>query len=904
MNQATSLPLPPPSSSIERLNLELAPVIEELRNICEQDPISPQLALTATESLLRLRHTFIDNDCPREAKDCFRHQNGFQLLLVLISKLAEIYDAELPKDEKKSLLTLHKDALEVLAEGLKEHFGNQRYFTKKIPGGGKTVLEKSLLTLATKLGSAEAETQQFYGGILAAALCQETVAGLFTALAAESQLNENSLSPDDVRQSVDKGMGTSETVEVSEFLGLFIRVWLMQSSLFGHHKTQRLAVPACLCQLASQSERNVVALHATGMLTSILPLLFSNDCSEDEKSLYQELARLLCTQGLSNLDDAVALYRNAHGSSDILRFLLDVLKRSKQPPFIHFDLSLHGYCSVEFSSLGRTFPPAISAGYTLSVWARFDRFDTSTHTTIFGAFDARQTCFLLMYLEKDTRHLILQTSISGPRPSVRFKSISFQPNRWYHIALVHKKPRPPSYSRASLFIDGEFVEQLKIEYPNVPVTGVPNKTPRVQAFFGTPQDLAMRLGKGVSTSRWSLAGATLLDEAYSDDMISVFYNLGPRYYGNFQDCMGSFQTYRASAALNVRNEHLHPGKEELSDIVTAIRRKASALVREGSILVNVSPVAILDDDDSSNVDESQLVRCLSRPAARNLQQLTKAGGNLVAVNGATPAINGALTQTHGVGILAGDPVVAVPQSLDDASWRLGGCAAVHLSLVQAASTADSLVMAVEVLYESVQDNWRNSEAMERENGYGILAALLREKLGCPLGNYTAAPKTSVVCSGYEERSAVASRLLRLTLGFVGYDFEHPHRSIIVNPLAYRILMVDLDIWRFGELDLLELYYSQFCIFATGGPYRRFNAKRLSRMRKLLPHLPFIIFMLIVDRCHQETAGSSEGRGFHPRWLASFHKGLQIAYGELPVCGLTPFPGPFHYLRFAQTEGTD
>ena len=907
MNQATSLPSLSPSSSIERLNHELSPVIEVVRNICEQDPISPQLALAATESLLRLRHTFIDNDRPKEAKDCFRHQNGFQLLLVLISKLADIYDAELPKDEKKGLLTLHKDALGVLAEGLKENFGNKRYFTKKITGGGKTVLERSLLSLATKLGSAETETQQFYGGILAAALCQETVAGLFTALAAKSQQNEDPISPGDVRHSVDKGMGTSETVEVSELLGPFLRVWLAQSSLnYGQHKAQRLAVPACLCQLASQSERNVVALHATGMLTSILPLLFSNDCPEDEKSLYQELARLLCAQGLSNLDDAVALYRNAHGSSDILRFLLDVLKRSKQPPSIHFDLSLHGYCSVEFSSLGRTFPPATSAGYTLSAWVRFDRFDTSTHTTIFGAFDASQTCFLLMYLEKDTRHLILQTSISGPRPSVRFKTISFQPNRWYHIALVHKKPRPPSYSRASLFIDGEFVEQLKIEYPNVPVTSVPNKTPRVQAFFGTPQDLAMRLGKGVSTSRWSLAGAILLDEAYSDDMISVFYNLGPRYYGNFQDCMGSFQTYRASAALNVRNEHLHPGKEELSDIVTAIRRKASALVREGSILVNVSPVAILDDDDSNNVDESQLVRCLSRPAAKNLQQLTKAGGNSVAVNGATPAINGALTQTHGVGVLTGDPVVAVPQSLDDASWRLGGCAAVHLSLVQAANTADSFLMAVEALYESVQDNWRNSDAMERENGYGILAALLREKLGCPLGNYTAAPKTSVVCSSYEERSAVAFKLLRLTLGFVGYDFEHPHRSIIVNPLAYRILMVDLDIWRFGELGLLELYYSQFCTFATGGPYRRFNAKRLSRMRRFSHHLPEFgpCPMLMINRRHQEAAGSSERRGFHPKWLASLHKGLQIAYGELPVCRLASFPGPFHYLRFAQTKGTN
>lgn len=840
MNQATSLVSPSPSSSTERLAAELIPVIEELKEICDKDPLTPQLALTATESLLRLRHTFIDSDQSKEAKDAFRHKNGIQLLLDLIGNIAELYDAGLSKDEKKGLLALHKDTLGVLAESLKEHHGNKNYFSRGISGGGQATLEQALLVQARKVDSEEAETQQFYGGILAAALCQETVTGLFTTLAANFQQNENPLSPDDVRHAVDKAMGTSETIEVAELLGPFLRVWLMQSTSVSGHNIQRLALPACLCQLASQSERNVVALHATGMLTSILPLLFSNECRGNEKVLYQELARKLSAQGLSNLEDAVALYRNAHSSPDLLRFLLDVLKRSKQPPFIHFDMSLHGYCSVEFSSLGRPFPPATSAGYTLSVWARFDQFDSSTHTTIFGAFDTSQTCFLLLYLEKDTRHLILQTSIRGPRPSVRFKSIVFQPNRWYHIALVHKKPKPPSYSRASLFIDGEFVEQLKIEYPSVPVASTPNKAPRVQAFFGTPQDLAMRLGREVSNSRWSLAGAILLEDAFSDDMISVFYNIGPRYYGNFQDCLGSFQTYRASAALNVRNEHLHPGKEELSDIVTAIRRKASALIDEESILVNVSPVSVLNNDDSNNVDESQLVRCLSRHAAKNLQQLTKLGGNAVAVNGATPAINDALTQSHGVGILTGDPVVAVPQSLDDASWRIGGSAAVHLSLVQAADTADSLAMAIEALYESVQDNWRNSEAMERENGYGILAALLREKLGCLLGGYSAAPKTTVVWSTYDERSALAFQLLQLTLHFVGYDFEHPNRSIIINPLAYRVLLVDLDIWRFGKLGLLELYYTQFSNFAIGGHFRRFNAKRLSRMRKFQAP-PFFFF---------------------------------------------------------------
>src|SRR5699024_9553650 len=161
-------------------------------------------------------------------------------------------------------------------------------------------------------------------------------------------------------------------------------------------------------------------------------------------------------------------------------------------------------------------------------------------------------------------------------------------------------------------------------YPYVPVAGVPNKAPRVQAFFGTPQDLAMRLGKAVSTSRWSLASAILFDEAYSDDMVSVCYNLGSRYYGNFQASLGSFQTYKASAALNLRNEHLHPGKEEHSDIVTAIRRRASVLVRESSILINVSPIAVLDDDDNNSTGDSHLTKSLSKQAAKNLHLLTKA----------------------------------------------------------------------------------------------------------------------------------------------------------------------------------------------------------------------------------------------------------------------------------------
>jgi hypothetical protein len=766
-----------------------------------------------------------------------------------VKKLSELYEpTELSAEERRTLLTLYKDALAVLAESLKGDFGNKRYFAKRIPGGGTAALQEALDIIVPRFNSTQGDAEQFYGGILAAALCQEAVADIFTTLNAKFQLVEELL-PQDIKAEVDRRIGRSETVEVPELLGPLLKGWLKQSaSPPSEYRVQRLVLPACLYQLAYQSQRNLTTLHATGTLSSILPILFGGDRIESERILYQDVAQLLCSQGLTSLEDAATLYRQAHGCARMLRFLVGVLKCSKEPPSIQYDMSLHGYSSLEFSTLGRPFPPVTSSGYTIAVWARFDTFDPSTHTTIFGAFDASQSCFLLAYLEKDTRNFILQTSIKGTRPSVRFKSIAFEPNRWYHICVVHKKPRPPSHSRASLFVDGEFVEQLRIDYPCVPVSNTPNRLPRVQAFFGTPQDLAMKLGKAVSVSRWSLANAILFEEAHSDDMVAVFYNLGPRYFGNFQDCLGSFQTYKASATLNLRNELMHPGKEEASDIVTAIRRKASVLIREGSILINISPMSVLDDDDNNNIDESQLVKRLSRKAIKNLRQLTKAGGNAVAANGAVPSLNDALTQAHGMGVLTGDPVVSVPHSLDDVSWRIGGCAAVHLSLVHAAKTTECLILAVEALYEAVQDNWRNSEAMERENGYGILAAILRDKFG--LGHSSMTSRGPSICSNVEERAALGLELLRLTLKFVGYDFECPNRSIITNPLAYRVLLVDLDIWRLGDPALLSLYYSQFSTFAAESNFRRFNAKRLSRMRRFMPvtlRLLHFLFSLTISK---------------------------------------------------------
>lgn len=829
-------PSSPVTSIAARLLSELYPVIETLKGVTTPQLISLQHVLASKEPLLRLRHTFIDDDSPKVAKDTFRQLRGFQMLLDLTKRLTDLYDpVELSDEDRRSILTLLKDVHGVLAESLKDHQGNKKYFVKRAGGEGIATFEQNLGLLCEKLNREDSsirDMEQLYGGLFAAALGQEMLSDVFTTVRMKLERdNEDAITPAEVQKVVSETLGTPETVENPDFLGPFLRLWLSQSSDISKHPIQRLVMPAALFQLASQSRRNLLALHTTGILTAILSTIGDSHRPKEEIALYYELAEILCVEGINNLDDAVDLYRRAHDSPELSKFLLNAVKSSKTPPCIHFDLSRHGYSSVELSTLGRSFPPTASAGYTLAIWARFDQFDPSAHTTIFGAFDATQTCFVLAYLEKDTRNFILQTSIKGSRPSIRFKSVVFQPGRWYHICLVHRRPRATSSSRALLFINGEFVEQLKAEYPCVPANRIPHKPPRVQAFLGTPQDLATRLGKGVSSSRWSLASAMLFEDAYSDDLISVFYHLGPRYHGNFQDCLGSFQTYTASAALNLRNESLHPGKEEHSDIVTAIRQRASSLIPEHTVMINISPTAVLDDDDNNNIDESQLVKSLSKNAAKTLNHLIRSGGNAVVINGAVPAINDALTQPHGVAILTGDPVVTVPQSLDDASWRIGGCAAVHLSMVMSATSAESLLLAVEILFEAIQDSWRNSEAMERENGYGILAALIREKLGFPSSFQNIAPRAASICSDVRDRNALATKLLQLVLGFVGYNLQHPNRSMITNPLAYRVLLVDLEVWRAGDIPLLDIYYTQFITFAVESQHRRFNVKRLSRMRK-------------------------------------------------------------------------
>lgn len=802
----------------------------------------------------RIRQTLLETSSANYVKDTFRRVDGFERLISTLQEILGHYEDQCKANkDHPALLDLMQVLFEVLSAALQDHKGNRKYFRYRLNGGGweaiRRISQELLQPGPAKQRSKSAMIERLFGSLLSCALNDETLVGLFGRLNRQIDEDLDGRPNTDcaliTRQLLEKEVGTLAFLQNPEALSTMLELCstLRNASDAADNPGDfiSLSVPTIIAYVAGLSAHNLIALHGTGLLSTILGYMTTTSYNASHVSELRSLAIPLLKLGVTNLNDAHLLYRNASSSPLLADLLFLALTLSHSAPYLHFDLSLHGYASIELPNIGRAFPPvSSSAGYTLSMWLYVVRFDPNSHTTLFGAFDSSQTCFVLVYFEKDTRNLIFQTSVTSSRPSVRFKSTIFQENRWYHTSIVHRRSKPTSSSRASLFVNGEFVEQVKSHYPMLPPNSASTETigslsldrtnNPVQAFLGTPQDLASRLGRGVIFTQWRLASAHLFGDALSDDLIAVHHQLGPRYSGNYQDSLGSFQTYQASAALNLRNESLHPGKEEKSDILTAIQQKASHLLPESQILLNISSTAVLNDNEQNN-NETQLVRCLSKPARNTLRNVTRGGRNALAINGAIPSIDEALLHTFGFATITGDPAVTIPRSIDDAAWCIGGCAAVGLALLEAAYSGDAVIRALKILFESVRDNWRNSEAMERENGFGVLSSLLSSKLS--LGHMKAMNDNEPLESpSGDNRNLYKLPLecLTLILEFVGYREDKLEESVINNPLAYRVLLVDSDMWRSVAPSVQRLYYKQFTIFGVGSKYHRFNAKRLSRMR--------------------------------------------------------------------------
>lgn len=861
---------------------------------------------------------------PSPPQDDFRRLNGFQALLDVLKAFSGFYNPQKRTvAERKSLFDLIHMVLAVISTNFRGHPGNRRYFQDRAEGGGWEALEQIIASIGVGGSDADLWTNsQLFGKLLSFALDDQRLdqlcGQLIPAPNDDTPREEPSDGDEDVPavtmkedpRAVDLGamdqkikdiIRPTTVIQNPEIFRTIVGFWESIPRRRGAPVNPvSMIVLNTLLAVASASSFNLSAIHGTGALSRFLRLLFAQDCvlADEEREKVLPLCKSLMSLGIDQLADAQFLLKSDDPAAS--EFCLSMAEQYRGPAFIQFDLSLHGHGSVELPTLGRPFPPPSAPGYSFTTWVKFDRFDPRSHTTLFGVFDSTQTCFLLAYIERDTKNFILQTSVTSSRPSVRFKSVTFKEGAWYHIAIVHRRPKTLSTSKASLYVNGEFVEQIRSAYPNPPppppppplsnastesfasFTSSSSKTNPVQAFLGTPRDLSTQIGPGLVLSKWSLASAHLFEDIMSDDFLAVHFRLGPRYQGNFQDCLGGFQTYEASASLGLRNETFHVGKEESSDILKAIRDKASTIMPESKVLMSTLPRAVFRTD--GKFMDSLLFRSLSKNAAGSLFHSTTKNGTAVAINAAVPCINDALVRLNGVSLLTGDPVLATPFYFDDNLWRLGGFTSVALKLVERASTAEELQRSVELMLICINSSWRNSEAMERDNGYAILSMLLRAKLGYSMAA-SDNPSWRLQLTS-DERNRLSFRLLSLVLHFVGYNSAEPLDSFILNPLAYRILLIDPDTWRKSAPRTQELYYKQFMTFAQRSKHHQFNSRRLLRMSTFLApmeHLRFGMPVLItcgagiIKRLLDALKAETVSEDILPHFMESFETLVKCNY---------------------------
>ncbi|GAB7359792.1 hypothetical protein MBLNU230_g6961t1 [Neophaeotheca triangularis] len=792
---------------------ETAKLIRQLSQLPEESNLPDALDLQHLETTLVSK---------RGSKDVFRRGGGFQVLLDWIKR----FGVSTEQDELRRSLVALRPVFSVLAEAFREHSGNERYFTTRLEGWA--VIEESLGHMRSNLQelSSSSETMDewlatLYSSLLALALGDSTF-GL-------PQLLDEDAS--DTRMNGKHVVFNPRAIHVLLRLACYNAQYRESTGL--DIRISSIAI-ARIGQTAALSLGNNVALQRVDAMSILLDVfLRDNDPEPLQKAIFSALS-IIGKLGLERLESVQALVRKASERDDARRLLLRLSEESKTPSVIQFDLRQHGYSSLELPTLPRTFPP--NNAYSLACWIRLDTIDLDCHTTVFGAFDASQTCFVLAYIEKESQQLILQTSVKSARPSVRFKSTRFKQGRWYHVTVVHRKGTSDSrQSPAMLFVNGNFAEQVKCAYPESPPeaqeqqatlslgSGGTRRVRPVQAFFGTPHDLALRHGRDKVASCWSLGSAQLYQAPLSDEFIAVQHRLGPRYTGNSQDCLGPLLTYRASAELNRYNELLHPDKTDKSDIIAATEGRGSDVVPESRLLLSIIPSAVVSLEDLKQ-------RELPRKALTRIKQLAQ-NADFVALNAAIPTVSEAIGQSYGAAILTGEPIVAISHALDDATWRLAGSLPALIRILECANTKSAFLESLELFFVCVKDNWRISEAMEKGNGFGILALLIREKLGFELGASTQVlTKKASAPLAPEQRQGLPCELLHLILDFVGYNKEAPEDSIIVNPMAYRVLLIDFDTWRRCDVATQKSYYAQFIHFTTRNKHQAFNCKRLTRMR--------------------------------------------------------------------------
>ncbi|KAI9273684.1 hypothetical protein BY458DRAFT_533167 [Sporodiniella umbellata] len=288
-----------------------------------------------------------------------------------------------------------------------------------------------------------------------------------------------------------------------------------------------------------------------------------------------------------------------------------------------------------------------------------------------------------------------------------------------------------------------------------------------------------------------------LYNALEKETIKMIHSLGPRYDALFQDTLKPFQTHRATMALFLDlREGLKGTRQDEQLMAGIVSGSLFQAIPEDKITFAFFANNVLSEKINTGFLSTgmSMATCQALEAEENNYRMI--------LNSALPKLDLSISRPRSMGYFVGEPVVAHPLALDESIWKLGGCSVI-MKLIELSKTTESLCKTVAFLFEILNHSWRISIDMERSRGYELLAYLLKRK-----------------------RNLITLELFELILSFIGKNKNNLGDSIINNPLAYRYIILNFEVWKKTNLDVQKAHLEQFVLFTNISNFRSFNLKQL------------------------------------------------------------------------------
>ncbi|KAJ3211572.1 hypothetical protein HDU67_004427 [Dinochytrium kinnereticum] len=478
----------------------------------------------------------------------------------------------------------------------------------------------------------------------------------------------------------------------------------------------------------------------------------------------------------------------------LLDLILHGLRHGRSPEYIHFNMLLNDYCCLSIPDFARVFPPA--TGYTFLCWFQVERFDSKSEIPLLHMIDAEDKTRLRIVIESvpTSRKIRIDTF----KTTVRFDSAVIKEGEWYHLAVVHQKPRMTA-STIDVYLNGIAIDHLKCGY-----LGHPGSVSKIRTYFGVPPELAL---SEKSQSIWNIGPSYFIEETLMDaNGVRMISNIGFEYSSNFQGTFSKYQTHEILHTLSI--DSLNSKSNHVKDIsnggqvgLPADRIVSSEKVSTPTtnlLALMLSQVKGTGNSGGLEVLEDKILFAITAKNSLEVRlrdHINEVNSSIlllaerlnpqarVLLSQSAPKI--ALDQNYSpvVTLIKGNPLFVCPQRVIDGIWKLGGCS-ILLMLVDRSETTEALYKSTAAIVESI----REENASTDDSNHGYLAFIDRK--------------------------------------------DDP---VITNVTAVKHLFIDGFLWK-APYEIKKYFISQFSEFVTQSSKKAYNVRKLNRLgmtRKLL-----------------------------------------------------------------------